>query len=128
MAAIGKSWRRSRVGLLGGAKGRADIYAVLVDVISSVGSWLLNGLAMIGAYEVSQVLLRVPALRDNPVQAFLVVGTTVVIAWMVLVAVLVVVYKWIVIGNLRHMSNGKETLQRGAEYKYVWVLGGVTNS
>lgn len=113
LAAEGTS-RRSGVGLLGGAKGREDIHAVFVDVISSVGSWLVNGLALVGAYEVSQVLLRVPALRDNAVQAFLVVGTAVAIAWMVLVAVLVVMYKWIVIGNLRHMSTGKEAPKGGA--------------
>lgn len=101
------------VGLLGGTTGCERMYAVFMDGVSSLGSWLLSGLALIGTFEVSRALLSVPELRESAAQAFLVVGTTVAISWIMLVTVLVVAYKWIVVGNLRDMGTERVTAKRG---------------
>lgn len=102
--------------LFGGTTGWERFSAVFIDIVTSLGSWLLNVSALIGAYEVSRALLSVPTLRDNAAQSFVVVGTMVVVSWMVFVGVLVVAYKWVVVGNLQHMGTEKDLVKGGEEW------------
>lgn len=91
--------------MAGSVTKREASQALLVDAACTLAVWGMNVVAWVGTYEVIHALSSISLLEGHRDVRLVVTGTVGVMVWMLLVSMLMVAFKWAVIGSFRTLAS-----------------------
>ena len=87
----------------------------IVDLLCTVGAWIVNASAMIASFEVAEFAASLSAYDDNFSTRAVVLWSVTAVAWAAATSILVAVFRWAIKGNLRgaEVEGAHESVKEG---------------